>query len=175
VVHLAVAVPCGVVRSSLEVMVALQSFSHVGVCVSDLERSTAFYEQVLGFRQLFTMTMGDELAATMEIDGIEFQSRMLVRDDVLVELLHWIQPVATGDRERRPMDRFGMTHLCFRVDDVEDLVEAAERFGGTVHRQTHTVLAGRGEGGGDVGLLYLTDPDGTRIELMSGSPDLRPR
>ena len=53
---------------------ALQSFSHVGVCVSDLERSTAFYEEVLGFRQLFTMTMGDELAATMEIDGITFQS-----------------------------------------------------------------------------------------------------
>jgi lactoylglutathione lyase len=154
--------------------VALQSFSHVGVCVSDLERSTAFYEGVFGFRQLFTMTMGDELAATMEIDGISFESRMLVRDDVLIELLHWIEPQATGDGERRPMDRLGMTHLCFRVDDVDDLVDAAERLGGRSHQQTRTVLAGRGVGGGDVSLLYLTDPDGTRIELMAGSPDLRP-
>lgn len=153
---------------------ALQSFSHVGVCVSDLERSTAFYEGVLGFRQLFTMELGTELAATMEIDG-RFESRMLVRDDVLVELLHWIEPEASGDGERRPMDRFGLTHLCFRVDDVDDLVEAAERLGGRVHRQTRTVLSGQGVGGGDVTLLYLTDPDGTRIELMAGSPDLRPR
>ncbi len=153
---------------------ALQSFSHVGVCVSDLDRSTAFYEGVLGFRQLFTMSFGDELRATMELDGT-FESRMLVRDDVLVELLHWIEPEASGDGERRPMDRFGMTHLCFRVDDVDDLVEAAERLGGAAHQQTRTVLAGQGEGGGDVTLLYLTDPDGTRIELMAGSPDLRPR
>ena len=153
---------------------ALQSFSHVGVCVSDLERSTAFYEGVLGFRQLFTMTMGDELAATMEIDGIEFQTRMLVRDDVLVELLHWIEPTATGDGRRRPMDRFGMTHLCFRVDDVDDLVEPAERLGGAAHPSTRTVLAGRGVDGADVVLMYFTDPDGTRIEAMAGSPDLRP-
>ena len=153
---------------------ALQSFSHVGVCVSDLERSTTFYEEVLGFHQLFTMSFADELRATMEIDG-RFESRMLVRDDVLVELLHWIEPEASGDRERRPMDRFGMTHLCFRVDDVDDHLEAAEQFGGAAHRQTRTVLAGQGEGGGDVTLLYLTDPDGTRIELMAGSPDLRPR
>jgi glyoxylase I family protein len=154
--------------------VALQSFSHVGVCVSDLERSTAFYEGVLGFRPLFTMTFGGELEATMEIDGT-FESRMLVRDDVLVELLHWIEPEATGDGERRPMDRFGMTHLCFRVDDVDDLVDVAEQLGGTAHRHTRTVLAGQGVDGGDVTLLYLTDPDGTRIELMAGSPDLRPR
>lgn len=153
---------------------ALQSFSHVGVCVSDLDRSTAFYEGVLGFRQLFTMGFGSELAATMEIDG-RFESRMLVRDDVLVELLHWIEPTATGDGERRPMDRFGMTHLCFRVDDVDDLVPLAEQLGGTVHHHTRSVLTGSGEGGGDVTLLYLTDPDGTRIELMAGSPDLRPR
>lgn len=153
---------------------ALQSFSHVGVCVSDLERSTAFYEGVLGFRQLFTMTMGDELAATMEIDGIRFESRMLARDDVLIELLHWLEPTATGDGQRRPMDRFGMTHLCFRVDDVDDLVEPARRLGGAAHLSTRSVLPGMGVGGGDVTVLYLTDPDGTRIEAMAGSPDLRP-
>ncbi len=70
------------------------------------------------------------------------------------------------------MDRFGLTHLCIRVDDVEDLVEAAVAAGGTVHRQTHSVLEGQGVGGGPVGLLYLTDPDGVRVELMSGTPDL---
>ena len=83
---------------------AVQSFSHVGVCVSDLERSKRFYVEALGFRELFTMQMGDEVAATMEItapdgaSGIAFESCMLVRDDGLVELLHWLEPTASGDR-----------------------------------------------------------------------------
>ena len=149
---------------------AIQGFSHVGVCVSDLERSTRFYVEVLGFRELFTMQMGDEVAATMEVDEPRFESRMLLRDDVRIELLHWLSLDAVGDGQRRPMDRLGMTHLCFRVDDVDDLVESAERCGGAVHRQTRSVLDHGPEQ--TVGLMYLTDPDGTRIECMSGTPDL---
>ena len=41
------------------------AFSHVGVCCSDLERSTDFY-RALGFNEVFTMELGDEVAATME-------------------------------------------------------------------------------------------------------------
>jgi glyoxylase I family protein len=150
----------------------LQGFSHVGVCCSDLEQSTRFYVDVLGFTELFTMEFGDELAKTMEIDGIRFESRMLRRDDVRLELLHWLTPDAEGERTRRAMTRFGMTHLCFRVDDVDDLVEAAERAGGHVHRDTLSVLDGMGVDGRPVKLLYLTDPDGVRIECMSGAPNL---
>jgi lactoylglutathione lyase len=151
----------------------IQGFSHVGICVSDLERSTRFYADVLGFSAIFTMDMGDEVAGTMEIEPpIAFRSRLMQRDDVRIELLHWVTPEATGDRERRPMDHFGLTHLCMRVDDVDDLVAAAEAAGGTVHRHTRSVLEGQGVNGGPVTLLYLTDPDGTRIECMAGTPDL---
>lgn len=120
------------------------------------------------------MEMGDEVAATMERDGeeIRFESRMLRRGDVRLELLHWLEPQADGDRERRPMTRFGMTHLCFRVDDVEDLVALAEQHGGAAHRHTLSELPGAGVKGKAVKLMYLTDPDGVRIECMSGAPDL---
>ena len=151
---------------------AIQGFSHVGVCCSDLERSTRFYIDVLGFSELFTMEMGDEVSATMERDGIRFESRMLRRGDVRLELLHWLEPEAGGDRERRPMTQFGMTHLCFRVDDIDDLVELAEKAGGAAHRHTLSELPGAGVGGQSVKLLYLTDPDGVRIECMAGTPDL---
>lgn len=150
---------------------ALQSFSHVGICVSDLDRSTAFYEQVLGFRQLFTMDFGPELAATMERTG-EFTSRMLARDDVRIELLSWHDGELEGDGARRPMDRRGVTHLCFRVDDIADLFTIAERAGGQAWPETRSALPGAGTDGGAVETVYLTDPDGVRIECMSGSPDL---
>ena len=152
---------------------AIQGFSHVGVCVSDLEVSTRFYCDVLGFRELFTMEMGDEVAATMEqAPGLRFTSRMLARPDVRIELLQWHEPTATGDGQRRAMTGLGFTHLCIRVDDVDELSAKAVAAGGAVHRETRSVLPGVGDAGADVGLMYLTDPDGTRIECMSGTPDL---
>jgi lactoylglutathione lyase len=145
---------------------ALQTFSHVGICVRDLDRSTRFYVDVLGFAELFTMHFDDELAATMERDG-GFTSRMLRRDDVRVELLAWDDGRVDGDGTRRAMDHLGFTHLCFRVDDATELFDLAERAGGAAHPATTTTMAGTG-----VTVVYLTDPDGVRIECMAGSPDL---
>ena len=142
----------------------LLSWSHVGVCCSDLERSTRFYQDVLGFQQVFTMELGDEVAATMEVDG-RFLSRLLRRDDMRLELLQWTSLEATGDGERRDMRGLGLTHLAFRVTSVEELFDIVERAGGTAHRATRSSLPG------GVELVYVTDPDGVRIELMAGTPD----
>ena len=152
----------------------LLGFSHVGVCCSDLDRSTRFYCDVLGFRDLFTVELGPEVAPTMEIDG-RFRSRMLARDDLRLELLHWIDPEPQGDGERRPMNGLGVTHLCFRVDDVDDLGDmatAAEAAGGTVLPATRSAQEGMGLDGAAVKTMYLLDPDGVRVEVMSGTPDL---
>jgi lactoylglutathione lyase len=145
--------------------VALLGFSHVGVCVSDLDRSTRFYCDVLGFRELFSVDFTDELVATMEVTG-GFTSRMLARDDVRIELLHWHDREPDGDGERRAMTGRGMTHLAFRVDAVDDLFELAAERGGASYPASRTDL------GGGVSVVYLTDPDGTRIECMAGVPDL---
>lgn len=150
---------------------ALQSFSHVGICVADLDRSTRFYTEVLGFRELFTMPLGDELAATMERGGT-VTSRMLARPDLRVELLWWHDGSAAGEGRRRPMDRRGVTHLCFRVDHVDELVDLARRAGGEAWPATRSTLTGQGVDGGDIEALYLTDPDGVRIECIAGMPPL---
>ena len=113
----------------------------------------------------------DEVAATMEQSG-PFTSRMLVRDDLRVELLWWHDLSPEGDGNRRPMTRLGFTHLSFRVDRIDDLFEAAVRCGGAVWPETMSVLGDPAGPGEPVRLVYLTDPDGTRIEVMSGTPAL---
>jgi lactoylglutathione lyase len=151
---------------------ALQGFSHIGICVSDLDRSTRFYVDVLGFARLYAADFtGDEVAATMEQKGA-FRSTMLLRGDVRLELLQWVDVPTTGPGTRKPMTELGFTHLSFRVDDVHELSDAVRAAGGQVVEHTLTVLGDDAGGAAPTRLLYVTDPDGTRIELMENVPDL---
>ncbi len=139
------------------------SFSHLGICVSDLERSLRFYRDGLGFELVASHRIGDEFAPLLELEGVELESRMLSRDGVTIELLGFVSPDPTGDGERRPMNRLGLTHLSLRVDDVEGVAAVIEELGGSVVRATRTTMdlpAAR------LDFLYCTDPDGVRIELM---------
>jgi glyoxylase I family protein len=139
------------------------SMSHVGICVSDLERSLAFYCQGLGFELVDSHAVGPEFAALMEVEGVELESRMIAQGGVTLELLSFTEPGCTGQGGRRPMNRLGLTHLSLRVGDVEEVAASIERFGGTVVAGTRTTFD-LGEAALD--FVYCTDPDGVRIELM---------
>lgn len=150
----------------------LLGISHIGICVSDLDRSTRFYVEVLGFSRLYAVDFtGDEVAATMEQAGA-FRSAMLLRRDLRLELLQWIDVPTTGSGTRKPMTELGFTHLSFRVDDVHALSDAVRAAGGQVIDETLTVLGDGAGGAAPTRLMYVTDPDGTRIELMENVPDL---
>lgn len=147
----------------------IQGFSHIGIGVSDLERSVRFYTEVFDFKQLYQLDFtNDEVAATMEQSGA-FRSAMLIRGDVRIELLQWVD-VPTSGGGKKPMTELGFTHLSFRVDEIDDLTEAVVAHGGAVHPQTLSYVGP--EGSPQTGLLYYTDPDGTRIEVMTNVPDL---
>ena len=108
----------------------LRGFSHIGIGVSDIERSRRFYIDVLGFRQLYALDFaGNEVAATMEQEGA-FRSCMLLRDDIRIELLQWVDVPITGSGQRKPMTELGFTHLSFRVDDIDSLSDAVRAAGG---------------------------------------------
>lgn len=135
-------------------------FSHVGICVSDIDRSVRFYCEGLGFEQLAAHHVGPEFGALMELEGVELESRMLVRDGVTIELLGYVSPEHTGEVTRRPMNQLGLTHLSLRVDDVDEVASAIASHGGAVVGGTRTRM------GDSLDFLYCTDPDGVRIELM---------
>lgn len=120
---------------------------HVMVRTGNLERSIAFYTDVLGMRLLrrqdypagrFTLAFigyGDEDAHTA------------------IELTYnWD---VTG---YEPGTAFG--HLAIEVDDVYQAVEDIRRKGGRIVRE-----AGPMQGGTTV-IAFVEDPDGYRIELI---------
>ena len=139
------------------------SFSHLGICVSDLDRSLRFYCEGLGFEQTASHQVGADFGALMEIEDVDLQSRMLSRDGITIELLSFTSPGQTGDGARRPMNQLGLTHLSLRVDDVDEVASRIEALGGTVVPATRTTFE---LPAAKLDFLYCTDPDGVRIELM---------
>jgi catechol 2,3-dioxygenase-like lactoylglutathione lyase family enzyme len=138
--------------------------SHAGICVSDLDRSLRFYCEALGFRRAEVYEVGSEFGRLMELDGVKLRSQFLEGEGgVRLELIQFTSPATGGTRMRRPLNRYGLSHLSFHVDDVDAVAEKIRRFGGEVHEHTRTAL---GKDGGAPDFVYCSDPDGTRIELM---------
>lgn len=137
--------------------------SHVGLCVSDLDRALRFYCDGLGFEMAEAYDVGNEVAHTLEVSGdVELRSQMVQRDGMKVELLAWASPGVTGTPSAHRNHR-GLTHLSFTVAGIEAAAAHLVECGGTVIESTRTRIEFPG---GYNDLIFLADPDGTRVELM---------
>jgi catechol 2,3-dioxygenase-like lactoylglutathione lyase family enzyme len=137
--------------------------SHVGICVSDLDRSLRFYRDGLGFelsdRFDLDATAVPDLLRSLEIDdATTVVSQMIVNGPMKVELLHYPgrTPRGTPSTSRGLL---GLTHLSFVVEDVDESAARLVEHGGTILPTTRVNVG--------VDIVFLTDPDGTRIELMT--------
>lgn len=138
--------------------IASCAFSHVGLCVSDLDRSLRFYVDGLGFAPYARFDLERNVA---EVDPpVKLTSCFIQKGGLRLELLHYYSPGVFGDPSNRRNHR-GLTHLSFVVDDIDAAAEQLVGFGGTIVAGTRNV--------GDpaaVQTIFLADPDGTRVELM---------
>ncbi|MEN8374814.1 MAG: VOC family protein [Gemmatimonadota bacterium] len=122
---------------------------HVGINVTDLDRSLDFYRAVFGF----------ETVGRSDDPGRRYA--FLAQEGELVLTL-WEQ----GDG-RFAKDRPGLHHLSFQVDSVEQVeaVQArADAAGSKIH---HGGVVAHQEGAASGG-LFFEDPDGVRLEVFTG-------
>ncbi len=139
------------------------TFSHFGICVSDLRRSLAFYCDALGFEKAESHTIGSEFARLMDLPDVAVTSQFIRRGPAAVELLAFSEPAPFGERERRAVNQLGLTHLSFRVRDIPATTARIVALGGAVVDSSRTTID---LGGTELQFVYCTDPDGVRIELM---------
>lgn len=141
----------------------VQRFSHVGICVTDIEKSQAFYAKGLGFHEGASIKVENNYQNLLGIPGdMAFQSLFMRNGDMVIELIEFITPELSPTTVPRPMNQVGLTHLSFRVRDVDTVSKALESLGGKILHSTRTYEA---QFSGEV--LFCTDLDGTRIELMA--------
>jgi lactoylglutathione lyase len=139
------------------------TFSHFGICVSDLERSVRFYCEALGFERAESHPIGSEFAALMDFPDVAVTSQFLRREVTAIELLAFSEPAPFGPTERRAVNQLGLTHLSFRVADVEATAAKIVALGGTRVDSSRTTIP---FGDTELEFVYCTDPDGVRVELM---------
>jgi len=140
--------------------------SHIGLCVSDLDRSLRFYCEGLGFERAEGYDLTDAavpgLDKSLEVPGpVAVRSQMIVRDSMKIELLHYATPAVSGTPSAR-RNQVGLTHLSFWVNDVDAAAAALVDLGGTILADTRQAPG--------VELVFLADPDGVRVELMGAPP-----
>ncbi len=138
-------------------------FSHFGICVSDLDRSLRFYCDGLGFEKAESHAIGAEFAALMDLPDVSVTSQFIRKGTTAIELLAFSEPAPFGDGARRPVNQLGLTHLSFRVDDVNAVAAKVVELGGAIVESSRTTID---FGGTPLEFVYCTDPDGVRVELM---------
>jgi glyoxylase I family protein len=137
-------------------------FSHIAMSVADLERAVDFYTGVFGFSAGKPYAAaGRRVAALMEADPQGFDGVFLRLDDLLLELLAHARPIPPDQVPRRAAE-LGIAHLSFVVDDLAEVIARVEAAGGHVR----TRLQHEFEPGPATEIVFCTDPDGNRIELI---------
>ena len=137
--------------------------SHVAIAVTDLARSLRFFTEGLGFEAGPCFESGDEVAAVSEVEPpVRMRSQYLTKDGFRLELMGWETPAVHGEASRFRNQR-GLTHLSFEVDDIVEVEDRLLALGG--HRLPGARVKVEREPA-DISLVFLTDPDGTRIELL---------
>lgn len=146
--------------------------SHFGLCVSDVDASLRFYCDGLGFSRGETFEVGDECRDALEVDGeVALRSEFIERDGFAIELLGFASPGAQGEPSRRRNQR-GLTHLALYVEDLETVADRLVSLGGSRLDATRTSLPE--EDGSSLEILFVADPDGTRVELLENRPPTPP-
>ncbi len=141
--------------------------SHIGICVSDWERSLRFYRDVLGFERLSELQVEGEPSSTLlQLSDVALRAIYLERDGTRIELLHYASPWHRGDGNPRPMNQLGLTHLSLRVDNLAATLDALNAAGVRVLAQTRIDIPAF-----EAAAVFIVDPDGTLIELVQAPGD----
>jgi len=133
--------------ASLTSMPTVQT-GHIGLNVSDLQRSQQFYQQVFGF---------EVLGESREV-GRQF---VFLGQDGRSVLTLWQQ-----SEGRFATHQVGLHHLAFQVSTIDAVRGFEERLHALGTPFLYDGIVPHAEGA-DSGGVYFEDPDGIRLEIYS--------
>jgi catechol 2,3-dioxygenase-like lactoylglutathione lyase family enzyme len=137
---------------------------HTGITVSNLERSLAFWQNVLGFELSHRAHQTAELASEITgVAGAEISIAVVkAPGGHKIELLEYHAPPDRKHVDLRPCD-VGSLHVAFTVDNLDAVLSTIAASGWKAAGKPQTLQSGPNAG---KRVVYVRDPDGTTIEFM---------
>jgi len=142
-------------------------YKHTNIVARDWRKLAEFYERVFGCESIppERNAVGQWVerltgVAGAEVRGVHLRLPGCGQDGPTLEIFQY------NNEKRRPettINRPGLAHLAFEVDDVETAKDEVLAAGGGCVGEIVTVEI---SGAGTITLIYVTDPEGNIIELQ---------
>jgi catechol 2,3-dioxygenase-like lactoylglutathione lyase family enzyme len=119
--------------------VKVRGLDHVSVTVADLDRSLAFYRDLLGLRvREAGEEEGGQMATIVGFPGVRFRyADVELGDGRILELLQYLEPAGTPIRQRTCDP--GSGHIAFLVADIDEAYAELIAAGVTVRSAPVTI------------------------------------
>ena len=133
---------------------------HIGIVVSDLDRSLYFYRDLLGFDiEKDALEHGKYIDTFLGLDDVTVRTvKMTLNDRDMVELLHY--KTNNKEAEKIEINQIGCTHFAITVGNVEDV------YNRLMERGVGFINAPHLSQDGNAKVAFCKDPDGFFIELV---------
>jgi catechol 2,3-dioxygenase-like lactoylglutathione lyase family enzyme len=145
-------------------------FVHTNIVAHDWRRLAAFYHEVFGCRPVLPARdlKGVWLEAATGVPGVRIQGMHLRlpghgSEGPTLEIFQY-HPEAIGPE--KAVNRPGLAHIAFEVDDVEATCDAVLAAGG---RAVGDLVSREISGVGEITFAYLADPEGNIVEVQRWS------
>lgn len=139
----------------------ITELNHVGLSVSNLERSLAFYRDVLGMEVVIQAPFeGGRYEIITGLTGAKGRAVLLQLKgtSLQVELFEFSHPKPKPADPQRPVCDHGITHFCMSVKDIESEYQRLKAANVAFHCPPQVSATSK--------VTYGRDPDGNVFELL---------
>ncbi len=108
----------------------IKSLEHVGLGVSDMEKSLEFYRDLLGMEVIMELDISDErIGRVIGVAGAKCRIAHLKLGNAMLELFEYYEP--TGSNKAKEIQQYdhGLIHIGFAVDDFHKHIEQLQKEG----------------------------------------------
>lgn len=143
----------------------IKGMNHVGISVANLDRSLAFYRDVLGMEVVIAAPFaGENYEKVLALAVTRGRAALLQLKgtDMRVELFEFDSPTPKQADPVRPVCDHGITHFALAVEDIHSEYRRLQAAGVSFHCPPVMFSA-------TAWATYARDPDGNVFELLERS------